>query len=369
MKKGFTLIELLIVVVVIIALMAVSFRVGSSTEDSRRLSDTINRMQRLENCLSGYYAAYGSYPPVPLHGSRDYTYEVNNGIQQTDRDVHKNLDSSDEKGSWTRVEAACRSQPVAFEYPCPYEDKYMRQYIQLKRKQNPSSTDFNYDPLDTQFGVPGNKDAEWNDLPMYKYGLMSFLLPRLLVMMSFSNVDKTGFGSFLEASQWKINNELPFDFESGQQYSGWGAVLGMFADSSGNERWKMEALPSQAVCARWLPNLEKTVTGSSRSFYGVDVGCGYGGNYKSVPYSSDSQQGGSGSQMFVPRIMTVNDGWEKEFYYYSPSPHQSYTLWSSGKDGKTFPPWVPDEEIEQMSAKDREMVRKWLADDVVHMKN
>lgn len=40
-------------------------------------------MQRLENCLSGYYAAYGSYPPVKLHGSRDYTLEVDefSGIQ------------------------------------------------------------------------------------------------------------------------------------------------------------------------------------------------------------------------------------------------------------------------------------------------
>ena len=58
-------------------------------------------IQKIENCLSGYYAAFGSYPPVTLHGSRNYNLEVNiNGIQ-TDEEVNSGLD-------WPRVEAACR---------------------------------------------------------------------------------------------------------------------------------------------------------------------------------------------------------------------------------------------------------------------
>ena len=372
MKKGFTLIELLIVVVVIITLMAVSFRVGSSSEDAKKMSETISRMQRLENCLSGYYAAYGSYPPVPLHGSRDYTYEVNNsGIQQIDNDVHKNFDASNVGESWKRVEAACRSQPVAFE--CPFSGKAtgIRMWLEVMRRQNPSGNYF-FDPLDTDFGFPGDKNADWKALPIYKYGLMSFLLPRLLVTM---NGGTTEFSTFLDAVQWKSNNELPFDFESGQQYGSWGNVLNKFTGTGGNnERWKMEALPSQAVCARWLPNLEKSVyafgvNSENLTFYGVNLSDADEAFRPSIYSGGDSQQGNSTSQMFSPKKLTVLDGWKNEFYYYSPSPHQSYTLWSAGKDGKTFPPWVPDEEIEQLSAKEREMVRKWLSDDVVHMKN
>ncbi len=71
MKKGFTLVELLIVVVVLVTLMTITFRITSVGDESTKRNRTINRMQRLENCLSGYYAAYGSYPPVKLHGSRE----------------------------------------------------------------------------------------------------------------------------------------------------------------------------------------------------------------------------------------------------------------------------------------------------------
>ena len=71
MRRAFTLIELLVVVVVIVTRMAITFRLGSIGSESTSRARTVNRMQRLENCLSGYYAAYGSYPPVALHGSRD----------------------------------------------------------------------------------------------------------------------------------------------------------------------------------------------------------------------------------------------------------------------------------------------------------
>ena len=53
MRRAFTLVELLVVVVVIVTLMAVTFRLGSVGSESTYKSRTINRMQRLENCLSG----------------------------------------------------------------------------------------------------------------------------------------------------------------------------------------------------------------------------------------------------------------------------------------------------------------------------
>ena len=74
-RKAFTLIELLIVTVVIVTLMGVIFRLANIGGDSRYRAITIRRMQCLENALSGYYAAYGSYPPVPLQGRSRSIYQ------------------------------------------------------------------------------------------------------------------------------------------------------------------------------------------------------------------------------------------------------------------------------------------------------
>ena len=65
-NSGFTLIELLVVTVVIVALMGVIFRLTGIAGGTSAKETTVFRMQCLENCLSGYYAAFGSYPPVPL---------------------------------------------------------------------------------------------------------------------------------------------------------------------------------------------------------------------------------------------------------------------------------------------------------------
>ena len=66
MKKAFTLIELMITIAVLVILMGLVFRLNSAGTESQKRTVTIIRMQKLENCLSGYYAAFGSYPPVKL---------------------------------------------------------------------------------------------------------------------------------------------------------------------------------------------------------------------------------------------------------------------------------------------------------------
>ena len=68
-KSGFTLIELLVVTVVVVSLMAVMFRLSGIAGNASQRETTVHRLQCLENCLSGYYAAFGSYPPVPLQGA------------------------------------------------------------------------------------------------------------------------------------------------------------------------------------------------------------------------------------------------------------------------------------------------------------
>ena len=59
MKRAFTLVELLIVIAVLVSLMAITFRITNVVGDAESRTMTITRMQRLENCLSGFHAAFG----------------------------------------------------------------------------------------------------------------------------------------------------------------------------------------------------------------------------------------------------------------------------------------------------------------------
>ena len=105
-KSGFTLIELLVVTVVVVSLMAVVFRLSGIAGNTSNRETTVHRLQCLENCLSGYYAVFGSYPPVPLQGaSRDiYRKAMGNGVQ-SDSETESRL-------VWNNVKAACLAQPV-----------------------------------------------------------------------------------------------------------------------------------------------------------------------------------------------------------------------------------------------------------------
>ena len=66
MKRGFTLIEMMVVIAVLVTLMAMTFRLANIGSDTEARTMTISRMQRLENALSGFHAAFGCYPPVKL---------------------------------------------------------------------------------------------------------------------------------------------------------------------------------------------------------------------------------------------------------------------------------------------------------------
>ena len=396
MRKAFTLVELLVVVVVIVTLMTVTFRLAGSGGESTARNRTVNRMQRLENCLSGYYAAFGSYPPVRLHGRRDYTYEVDqHGIQQVGTSSsglkggglggNSGNGSHTAKLEWKSVEAACRSQPVGMSYP--FKEKGVQDYIkkvsdmliQKAQSSDPKNAEFRSNPAllngfspivdDSRISNLRNKD-EWTEAQVFRFGLLSFLLPRYLVMLGGStDLDQV----YENQTQWTSNNPLPCRFEDGVPYTSWGALN----DDIRNEKWKVSVLYSQAVCARWLPNLEKTVrTQYDHEFYGTqirDPEDSYANISASNPHPelySTSSQGGAGSNsgdQYVLDGMTVVDGWHNEFYYYSPPPHQSYTLWSAGPNGMTFPPWVSDEELRKLKADEQKTVEEWVSDDIVRM--
>ena len=385
MKKAFTLVELLIVIVVMATLMTIVFRLSSVGETSEARAKTVKRMQCLENCLSGYFAAFGSYPPVSVHGSRNIYYKVNGyGIQQVTQDP----DGSEIV--WERVEAACRSQPVGMNYP--YADcmaDYVRTVSQgltelynageKPYKDNPQLARL-FDSLENPYSLGSEKqeNAEWTVTQVFRFGLMSFLLPRYLIMMrhtgnGYQNKSEKNVSLYDDFNQWSDNNQMPCRFEDGTPYSTWQQL-------AGEAKWKVALLPSQSVTARWMPNLERILACEVNPgpIYGVNVDAGDGGKNVTIgnPFpqlysAGDSQSGetASGSQQYALDGITCKDGWGKEFYYYSPPPFQAYRLWSSGPDGMTFPPWISEEELNNLNGTDRTKVMKWIADDIVHMKN
>ncbi|MBO7684154.1 MAG: type II secretion system protein GspG [Kiritimatiellae bacterium] len=379
MRRAFTLVELLVVVVVIVTLMAVTFRLGSAGSGHTARARTVSRMQRLENCLSGYYAAYGSYPPVALHGSRNYRYAVTSLGIQRDADSEggeKFDDSKISNSAWARVEAACRSQPVGMSHP--FTTKGAKTYVEkvsdvLKTKAGKDGYSqklaYGFDALTDKNQISGAPPcAKWTQAQIFRLGLLSYLLPRLLVACPSSGAGTDYVSIYTDYDQWRGCNEVPCDLANGQPYGGWKGVFDALQSKS--ERWKIAALPSQAACARWMPNLEDIVSGGG-TYYGVDTSDKYFGAQGVTIFSKDPpiRSVNENSQQYLLDEKTVLDGWGREFYYYSPAPHQSYTLWSAGSNGKTFPPWVPEDEMRSMGEGERSVVQEWVADDIIHMSN
>jgi hypothetical protein len=141
-------------------------------------------------------------------------------------------------------------------------------------------------------------------------------------------------------------------------------------------------MPTQAVTARWMPNLEGVLhCERDLKVYGVSLNDSDGGRNVSIEnpwpvlYSGADSQGGEssggGSQQYALDGVTCKDGWYNDFYYYSEPPYQNYRLWSAGPNGKTFPPWISSEEIANDStlSASRKTIGNWVADDIMHMSN
>ena len=394
MKRGFTLVEMLIVVVVLVTLMAITFRLSSLGSSSSNRNQTVARLQRLENCLSGYYAAFGTYPAVPLHGSRNYKLTVSaHGIQNIDGEEEElkwswassranGRDSKEEQEDWEKVEAACKSQPVDCRFPYPANGRYA-DYVkavstELQSKANTDTTlsEERKQALAQGFddGVSGNigrfnpyqDKTEWRELQLFKFGLMSFLLPRYLVMM---NSDESLYKDF---AQWTSNNVLPADPLSGQTFPSWRELQRRATSDQASEIARVANIPSQAVCARWLPNLEKScVCNHNFKLFGIDIRDPDDqelspNNVNVQVFSPGGFDESSTGNQYILDAVSIRDGWDNEFYYYSPPPYQSYVLWSAGPNKRTFPPWVPRASL---SSSANECVGYWIEDDIVNMSN
>lgn len=396
-ERGFTLVELLIVTVVIVTLMGIVFRLAGVGGDSRAQAETVKRLQRVENALSGYYAAYGSYPPVPLQGrSRDVTVQVNLlGVQYPpDNTAPVTLSSTfklptekgiteEEKRIWRQIEAACRAQPVAVLYPFYGEgtqksrDDAMISAIKATKSGGETA---GFENVRNPGGLEYDK-PNWQDVNLFQFGLLSFLLPRYQFMLRGDKnlYDAGGKG------QWEANNQLPCKMD-GERFTSWAEnseSVKAYVCDEGNDVRKaalVASLPSQAVCARWMPNFAGIITGGD-DFYGVDtkdsdrpylsgnIYDGVPGDRKWVRKASSSGYKGGERPDYILDGMTIVDGWNHELYYYSEAPYQSYRLWSAGKNGVTFPPWLDRENVEKtMGGKSAlEAVAKWTKDDISHL--
>ena len=387
---------MLIVVVVLVTLMTITFRLGAVNSSSSRRNTTVSRIQRLENCLSGYYAAFGSYPPVAQHGSYNFYLRADShGIQNLDGEENtgiwgwsasafrnNSLSGADKKAeaeAWNQVQAACRTQPVgcAFPFRREYSDFVTAWSDQLaeEAKDDTSTTQERRAMFMAGFddGVTQNigrharyrDKTDWREIQLFKFGLMSFLLPRYLVMMASDE------SLYSEYAQWTGNNSMPSDPLTGQTYRSWRKVWDdANKDRDTTDYARVANIPSQAVCARWMPNLEKSVYTSRRELllFGVNVA----DNDSSVGFSLTSTEvhspGGydqsSTAGQYVLDFCTVRDGWWEEFYYYSPPPYQTYVLWSSGQNKRTFPPWVSRETLDSNANR---CISAWTEDDIVNM--
>lgn len=378
-RKAFTLIELMVAVVVIAILMSIVFRLSGTGSDSQRRNLTASRLQRLENCLSGYYAAFGSYPPVPAQRFKpNFRLKVDNyGVQDP------NEEATD--FSWRNVEAACRAQPVGTLFPF---QKDMHEYVVniaklLQKKANSGEkrwADFDKEALKAGFddGTMNLNATRTSKDTVFEFGLMSFLLPRYYFMLGCDSQLITGrWNDETEENEWTKYNELPTDPEDGSELDGWEDFQSWGFDTDGkakvtNAKWKYAMIPSQAVCARWMPNLEgscRALTG--QKFFGISIGDGAASALSAenpgvagmIRYPNPNSPGTNG---YILNSITILDGWGNEFYYYSAPPYQNYTLWSAGPNGKTFCPWVP---LNSLNRDEATKAGNWMADDIIQMGN
>lgn len=375
MKKAFTLVELLVVVVVIVTLMTVMFRLAGIGDESAAVNKTVDRMNRLENALSGYYAAFGTYPPVKLHGSRNPFIAVNDyGDQSQDGDMNESP-WGNEGQAWQQVQAACLAQPVACMFPFPpgIMEETIRELSEQKKlmaEDMPAGPERDKWLRGFDDGVSKNigrfneykDESSWSIVQLFRFGLMSFLLPRYRVMMN----SEVSF--FEDYAQWTDHNVEPRDPLTGGSMN-WRKMHDYVMSGAGSDLAHIANIPSQAACARWIASFDHALTCYyGHTLFGVDVMADSEGGLGMVTVDDIRVPGGYGHEkkgdQYILDMITMRDGWGHDFYYYSPQPYQSYILWSAGKNGRTFPPWISREKLDGAA---NAVVSRWIADDIVNL--
>ena len=332
-RQAFTLIEIMVVICVIAILMMASFKLLRAATYNKKIAETRAKMERLQNALSGYYAYYGHYPEVPLYTSLD----PKQATAYDDEPGSLGADDWEGKAEW-----CARAQPIAFEYPT----------ASLLNEAIPKI----FAPRDVVAvnkiidSVPIEK-ANWDGgMKLFKFGLISFLLPRLEVA-HFSENSQIDTRAFRSAQWLEANPTSPRDLPPTHEN------IDKFARTmQGLRQAENEA------CARWLPQLEALLQGSGSKIMGINL------------WEKNSGSGLEVRPMGSPlnRLVAVQSGrcldaWGHTFYYHSLPPYQSYILWSAGDNGRTYPPWIDsrDASSDYGNAERKKKILEWVKDDIV----
>ncbi|MDD4621793.1 MAG: prepilin-type N-terminal cleavage/methylation domain-containing protein [Kiritimatiellae bacterium] len=325
MRRGaaaFTLVEMMVVVVVIAILIAGVFRLMKAVDMKNREAQTKARLQRIQNAISAFYAEYGTYPPVAYYGVPDPYVEQGDPYQDYSAPI-----SVTELTAENAVRAA-RCQPAEYLYPTPR--KWDAGINRMFQKDKAVSVN------DALAGtVQNHPDTRWDSstgIRAFRFGLLSFLLPRFTLMGGKDDGTLDGNNSpdpsFTSSRQWREHNP------------------GTLKEISERE---------QLVTARWLPNFENLPLEGVGTVMGVQTGGGTEGmmHFQIVRNPSTGQD-------HVLLRGRAYDGWYRDFFYHSAPPYQSYRIWSAGEDGVTFPPWATPR-----NSADRKKAESWTKDDIV----
>jgi len=334
-RQAFTLVEMMIVVAIIAILVGGVFRLLSVAGEKNKEAVTITHLERLQNALSGYYAKYGSYPPVQQ-------YEYPDPEKRRNADDRSSID--DVTFSDASANRAAHSQSIAYEFP---PIKNMDDYIDLINQNKVRSAGI-------ALGGSRVTESSWYNQPLFKFGLLSYLLPRAHI--AWGNETDERYEKLFASPQWSQEN---FSSSSGQS-----------VEERVRKMFEGQKVIEERTVAQWLPNFEKCI------LHGTTVmGINLAGPWDALGESKETQaaideenerrnwfphyKDVNGTPFAVER-MTMVDGWNRELYYYSAPPYQSYRVWSAGRDGRTFPPWIP------LDAKnDYKKAAEWIEDDIV----
>ena len=333
-SKGFTLIELMVVIAVIAILSGVTFRLMSAAGLQKQRATTITKMERIQNALSGYYAVYGTYPPVPFYNGMSLEGSLG---------TNNKGDNMSGEDAATRAKHIAGSQPFAFGYPFAKE---LSDWVQENIRRDPRRTALGVLDPHKALGTLNLGSEDWEKNRAFYFGLMSYLLPRVEMISFDGGIDI----KFFESALWAKNN-------GSSAGGGTGAALDKLARLLSKQR----VLENEA-CAKWLPNFENMVSGvvEGTEILGVSLHCADRAEL------DDRDLMKSESVLIVLQMATMVDGWGQEFFYYSPPPHQSYRLWSAGPNKNTFPSWIPSSEYGSTGlGVNADTIRRWIADDLV----
>ncbi|MDD4103388.1 MAG: hypothetical protein PHU80_12260, partial [Kiritimatiellae bacterium] len=287
-----------------------------------KTATTKARLQKLQNVMSAFYSEYGTYPPVAYFGVPDPYVEQGDAFG----DYQTPVPTSELKEA--NAKRAARCQPTEYLYPTPrIWNAGINQMYQDQQARN-----VNEAMAGTAASRPNSEWESDNGLRIFRFGLLSFLLPRFTMLGGNSDGNLTGDSSpeeaFIKSRQWRDNNP-----------------------GSLREIYERE----QLVISRWLPNFERFPLQGVGTVMGVQTGGG-DQEYMHLTVVTDPQSG----QKHVLLYARMYDGWGRDFYYHSAPPYQSYRIWSAGPDDKTFPPWATPR-----NAGDQKTVKGWIEDDIV----